>query len=195
MRSGQHLHWHRTIVSALVWVSALAGLSGCSPLHKLPAYGQIQDFELVSQTGQTITLANLKGKVWIADTIYTTCPGPCPMMSSRLSSVAREVARLSNVRLVSLTVDPSHDTPDVLLDYSQRYHATPDRWLFLTGRQQMLNLVSENGLRLSPVDGSLERNIQFALVDANATVRGYYNAFDSARLKDLVTDTRQLARE
>jgi protein SCO1 len=150
--------------------------------------------DLTSQTGRKIKLADLKGKVWVADMFYTTCPGPCPMMSLHMSTVARETASLGNVRIVSLTVDPEHDTPDVLRAYAQRYHASPDRWFFLTGPQLVLNHVGLDGLHLSLVDGTLDHSIEFALVDVHALVRGYYSPFDSEQMARLSADIRFLAR-
>ena len=180
------------IRSLLVPLCALAGLTGCAS-HRLPYLGKVPDFTLTSQTGGKVTLADLKGKVWVADTFYTTCPGPCPMMSSHMSTVARQTASLANVRLVSLSVDPEHDTPAVLLAYAQRYHADPERWFFLTGPRLDLNHVSVDGLHLSIVDGTLDHNIKFALVDANALVRGYYNPFDRKQFAQLSSDIRSLA--
>lgn len=181
------------IGAVLVSLFTLLGLEGCGASYRLQYYGQVPDFELTSQTGRKVTLADLKGKVWVADTIYTTCPGPCPMMSSHMSTVAREVASLANVRIVSFTVDPAHDTPAALLSYSQRYHAAPDRWFFLTGSQRALNHVSFDGLHLSQVDGTLNHNIEFALVDADTIVRGYYSPFDREQLNRLIADARSLA--
>ena len=181
------------IMAALFSLVMFTGLAGCGASYRLQYYGQVPDFELTSQTGRKVTLADLKGKVWVADTIYTTCPGPCPMMSSHMSTVARAVASFANVRIVSFTVDPAHDTPDVLLPYSRRYHAAPDRWFFLTGSQGALNHVSLDGLHLSQVDGTLDHNIEFALVDANTIVRGYYSPFDREQLNRLIADARSLA--
>jgi protein SCO1/2 len=180
------------LLTVLVPLCALAGLAGCSS-RRLPYDGKVPDFSLTSQTGRKITLADLMGKIWVADTFYTTCPGPCPMMSSRMSTVAKETAYLGNVRIVSLSVDPEHDTPAVLLAYAQRYHANPDRWFFLTGPRLDLNHVSLDGLHLSVVDGTLDHNVKFALVDAHALVRGYYNPFDHKDMTQLGADIRSLA--
>lgn len=170
--------------------------AGCTASRRLDTYGNVPDFALTSQTGQKVTLADLKGKVWIADTIYTTCPGPCPMMSSRMSSIARQLGPIGNLRFVSFTVDPAHDTPEALLAYSRRYSGASNganaRWYFLTGPSQTLNHVSMDGLHLSPVNGSLEHNIEFALVDGKGMVRGYYSPFDPAGVKKLIDDVHYL---
>jgi protein SCO1/2 len=174
-------------------VLALFGLTACGAQHRLKYFGQVPDFELTSQTGEKVRLADLKGKVWVADTFFTTCTGPCPMMSSRLRSVAKEVSSLANVRFVSFTVDPAHDTAQALLEYSRHFPATPGRWYFLTGPQDVLNKVSKDGLHLSQVDGSLDHSTEFALVDADTLVRGYYLPFDREELKRLIEDVRSLA--
>ncbi len=170
-----------------------AGLGGCSRAPELQKFGQVPEFELVSQTGQKVTLASLKGHVWIADTIFTQCQGPCPMMTSKMRRVAAEVAAVPAIRIVSVTVDPAHDTPEALLGYSKSFHANPEQWLFLTGAPEVLNRVSLDGLHISKVDGSLEHGTRFALVDQNAEVRGYYQPFNEEQLKQLVADAKYLA--
>jgi protein SCO1/2 len=165
----------------------------CGPRHSLGDYGTVTDFDLISQMGRKTNLADLRGKVWVADTFFTTCTGPCPMMSARLQKVAREVAAIPNVRVVSFTVDPDHDTPQALLEYAGHFHASPDRWLFLTGAQPVLNRVSQDGLRLAPVDGSLDHSTRFVLVDGRARIRGYYSPFEQPQFDRLIADIRFLA--
>ncbi|MDE3194925.1 MAG: SCO family protein [Acidobacteriota bacterium] len=179
-------------LSIVALTSVLFG-SACGLSHHLKDYGPVPDFSLVSQTGQKLTLADLKGKVWIADTFFTTCTGPCPMMSARMRRVGQSLGKFANVRLVSFTVDPAHDTPAVLLDYSKHFNAEPKRWYFLTGPQSLLNEVSMDGLHLSKVDGSLDHATTFALVDGKANVRGYYHPFDPKQLKQLTSDAEWLA--
>ena len=179
--------------SRLSLFGVLALLSGCGKFHRLPDYGPIPNFDLVSQTGRRVTLEDLKGKVWIADTFFTTCTGPCPMMSARMRRLALDLGAEANVRLVSLTVDPEHDTQEALEEYSSHFHARPEQWSFLTGPREAVNRVTMDGLHLSRVDGSLEHSTKFALVDRHARVRGYYLSFDQSQMKQLVADARWLA--
>jgi len=172
---------------------AMLAVGACGSRHSLQYYGPVPDFELISQTGRKVALADLKGKVWVADTVFTTCTGPCPMMSARMRRLALEFASVPNVRMVSFTVDPAHDPPGVLLEYSKHFPAAPNRWLFLTGEQSVLNRVSLDGLHLSHVDGSLDHSAEFVLVDADTLVRGFYFPFDKERLKQLTSDIRYLA--
>ncbi len=179
----------RLIFTAL----GLVSLSGCGVSHRLKYFGQVPDFELISQTGTRITLADLRGKVWIADTFFTTCTGPCPLMTAKLQKIEREIGALPNVRVVSFTVDPKHDTQKAMLEYSGHFHAAPDRWFFLTGHQAALNRVAMDGLHLSKVDGSLDHSTDFVLVDADTLVRGYYYPFDKHSFEQLLDDVRSLA--
>src|SRR5262245_49507889 len=96
------------------------------------SYGTVPPFQLTNQNGQPFGSAQLSGKIWIADFIYTTCPGPCPMISSRMSEVQNPLEK-TDVHLVSFSVDPDKDTPRVLRGYAERLQAEPGRWDFLTG--------------------------------------------------------------
>jgi len=167
--------------------------ASCNRVPELKSLGQIPDFELISQTGQKVSLNDLKGRVWVADTIFTNCQGPCPMMTSRMRGIAKEVAGLANVRIVSLSVDPERDTPEALLAYGKNFQANPAQWLFLTGQAEALNQVTDQGLHLTKVDGSLEHGTKFALVDQKSEVRGYYRPFDREELQKLVSDIRYLS--
>jgi len=181
----------RSFCLAFFGVSAL--FSGCAISHRLPDYGRIPNFDLISQTGRRVTLEDLRNKVWIADTFFTTCTGPCPMMSARMRRLALDLGAEANVRLVSLTVDPEHDSQAALLEYSSRFHARAEQWLFLTGPQESVNRVTMDGLHLSRVDGSLEHSTKFALIDGHARIRGYYLSFDQSQMKQLISDARTLA--
>src|SRR5258708_40040602 len=86
------------------------------------SYGTVPEFVLVNQDGQNFGSAQLRGKIWIADFIYTTCPGPCPMISSRMSELQKPLEK-SDVHLVSFSVDPAKDTPQVLRGYAEKLQA------------------------------------------------------------------------
>jgi protein SCO1/2 len=179
--------------TVLIMAFALFGLTACGPSQRLKYFGQVPGFELISQTGRKITLSDLRGKVWVADTFFTTCTGPCPMMSAKLRRVEQSVSTLPNVRFVSFTVDPAHDTQQAMLEYSGHFHAAPDRWFFLTGAQSVLNHVALDGLKLSKVDGSLDHSTEFVLVDADTMIRGYYFPFEKDQFERLIADVRSLA--
>ena len=132
----------------LTATSLLVG--SCAHRRQLDFYGTVPDFTLISQAGQTTNLKDLEGKVWVADFIYTNCTGPCPRMSSEMRQVQEAVRNLTEVKLVSFTVDPVRDTPQVLAVYAKRFQAEPSRWLFLTGEQASYSVMDSTWLRARP---------------------------------------------
>ena len=163
------------------------------------AYGTVPEFILVNQDGKNFGSAQLRGKIWIADFIYTTCPGPCPMISSRMSELQKPLEK-TDVHLVSFSVDPAKDTPQVLRGYAEKLQAEPGRWDFLTGPQSTIYNLSRNGFKLAVSDGSEDNGIpvhstRMILVDRHGVIRGYYDAAEVDAVTKLVADTTHLLRE
>lgn len=176
--------------------AAVCALSGCAARAGFPSYSTVPDFTLTDQSGAAFSsAAMLKDRVWIADFIYTTCPGPCPRMSSQMHSVENALGGLKNVRLVSFTVDPEHDTPEVLNAYGQRFGAKPGVWYFLTGAAANLQHLSRDVFMLGNVDGNLEHSTRFVLIDRKSQVRGYYQSNEEGAIERLIGDAKKLAQE
>jgi len=173
----------------------LVPLAGCRKEPPLPVYWQIPAFQLTSQSGQAFDSKSLDGNIWVADFIYTTCPGPCPRMSSQMRGVQSAVESMPGVKLVSFTVDPKNDTPAVLAAYATRYRAEPGRWFFLTGEQASLETLCRNGFKLGDVDGSLTHSTRFVLVDRHSRVRGFYSTSEDGAVPKLLHDIRTLSGE
>jgi protein SCO1 len=163
------------------------------------SYGTVPAFELANQNGQSFGSAQLTGKIWIADFIYTTCPGPCPMISSRMSELQKPLEK-SDVHLVSFSVDPEKDTPQVLRAYAEKLQADPARWDFLTGPKSAIYKLSHDGFKLAVSDGSDEQGIpvhstRMVLVDRHGQIRGYYDAAEADAVTKLLADANHLLRE
>jgi protein SCO1/2 len=163
------------------------------------SYGTVPSFQLVNQSGQPFGSAQLAGKIWIADFIYTTCPGPCPMISSRMSELQKPLEK-TDVHLVSFSVDPEKDTPQVLRGYADKLQADPKRWDFLTGPRSAIYKLSHDGFKLAVSDGSNEQGIpvhstRMVLVDRRGQIRGYYEATEADAVTKLLADTNHLLRE
>lgn len=173
-----------------------AGLIGCSHASaKLDTFGTVPDFTLTDQTGAAFSSATeLHGVDWIADFIYTTCPGPCPRMSSQMHEVQTALSAVDGVRLVSFTVDPAHDTPPVLADYAHRFGAKQGIWFFLTGPEDALHHLSRDAFMLGDVNGSLEHSTRFVLVDRRSRIRGFYLTSEPDAITRLIADIKSLAR-
>jgi protein SCO1/2 len=112
-----------------------------------------------------------------------------------MRGVQTAVASMPDVKLVSFTVDPQHDTPTALAQYAGRYHAEPGRWFFLTGEQTALEALCRNGFKLGDVDGSLVHSTRFVLMDRRSRVRGFYSSSDDGALPRLLHDIRSLRGE
>jgi protein SCO1/2 len=165
----------------------------------ISSYGTVPTFQLTNQDGQPFGSSQLRGKIWIADFIYTTCPGPCPMISSRMSDLQKPLEK-TDVHLVSFTVDPAKDTPEVLRGYAEKLQAQPGRWDFLTGPQSAIYDISRNGFKLAVSDGSEEAGLpvhstRMILVDRHGAIRGYYDAAEPDAMTKLLADTNHLLRE
>ncbi len=134
------------------WQQSQPRAGGERPLEQLGNFGTVPDFTLIEQSGRPITRQDLQGLVWAANFFYTSCPDTCPLQSARMARLQRDFADDRDVRLVSISVDPEHDTPDVLQDYAQRFGAAPERWLFLTGDKAAVYRLAQEGFHLSAVD-------------------------------------------
>lgn len=171
-------------------------LMGCAGSLVLPDYSVAPDFTLTERSNRQVTRKDLAGQVWIADFIFTRCTGICPAMSSNMQKLQSQLPK--EVRLVSFSVDPDHDTPQVLSEYAKRYNADPERWLFLTGDAEAVQKLSVDGFKLAldPTAGTeaepITHSSRFALVDREGHIRGYYGTEDPSALDRLVADAKTL---
>ena len=169
-------------------------LSACATQPDLPDLGAVPPFTLTDQAAKPFaSAAALDGQVWIADFMFTTCPGPCPRMSSQMHQVQMALES-EGIRLVSFTIDPEHDTPEVLAEYAQRFKASPGVWHFLTGPREEINRLSLDVFKLGPVDGTLEHSTRFVLIDRRGRIRNYYRTTEPEAITTLIEDARSLLR-
>jgi cytochrome oxidase Cu insertion factor (SCO1/SenC/PrrC family) len=170
-------------------------LFGCT---KEPAidYGQVPEFSLTDQEGETVTRGDLAGKVWIADFIFTNCAGTCPMITETMSRLQRALPK--EVHLVSFSVDPARDTPEVLAEYAKKTSADRERWHFLTGDKNTLYDLSIKGFKLALDETTgtevepITHSTRLVLVDQEGKIRGYYGGTDEEDMKRLFTDATDL---
>jgi protein SCO1/2 len=115
----------------------------------LEVYFEVPRFSLIDLNRHRITREDLLGRVWIANFIFTSCRTTCPRQSATMAQLQRDLAPGPDLRLVSITVDPDHDTPEVLTAYAEHFHADPQSWLFLTGEEKAIYSLALKGFRLS----------------------------------------------
>lgn len=161
----------------------------------LQRYGAIPDFTLTERSGNPLSLKELRGKIWIADFIYTNCTDTCPLQTATLAKLQQEYAAFRDLRLVSFSVDPERDSAPVLAHYAEKHGADADRWYFLTGpRERLLDLIQKGfhlAVATAPLgtepSGMIAHSPRFVLVDKQAQIRGYYDTREPealARLKN-----------
>ena len=164
------------MVSGIGMLIVFRSMESDAPLND---FGSVPEFELVERSGETITLDDLAGEVWVANLIFTHCGGTCPLMTVQMRSLQSVLP--VEVRFVSITVDPARDTPKVLAEYAALHGADPERWLFLTGERDDIYRLSQEGFHLAVDDtfGSeiepITHSTRFVLVDQEGRIRNYYD--------------------
>ena len=181
------------------------------PAPEPPQLGSLPDFRLVERSGRPLSLADLRGRPWVADFIFTQCGGACPAMTARMARLRRDVS--PDVQFVSFTVDPAHDTPEVLARYAATFRAD-EGWLFVTGPAKDLYALSVAGFKLAAMevppadqpptddrgrwmqaaggDGPFLHSSKFVLVDGAGVIRGYYDSTEEAAMRTLAADAAAL---
>lgn len=176
----------------------------------LPMLEKVGDFSLTNELGAPVSLADLKGHVWVADIIFTRCPGPCLKMTRQMKEIETALPPSSKTRLVSLTTDPDFDTPEILTKYAERFHADTNRWMFLTGTKKEIRNLAIDSLKLTAVEKTPEERQSendlwvhstiFVVVDKHGNLRAIVQTtgpevnWPQSKRK-LLADVKQLERE
>jgi len=137
---------------------------------------KVPNFEFINQDGDTITNEDYLGKVYIVEFFFTTCPSICPVMSRNLVTLQEEFKGSNDFAIASFTIDPEHDTPQVLKEYAENYGVTNPDWHFLTGERQKIYELANTGFGIyanedETVPGGFAHSGLFALIDKEGYVR------------------------
>jgi len=165
------------------------------PAPPPPVLGEVPPFSLVERHGATVTRDSLRGRVWIADFVFTSCAGVCPEMSLRMAAVQAAVAEDPGTVCVTVTVDPERDTPEVLRAYADLYGASADRWLYLRGTQEEAHRLQFDGFKMGDGKDPLLHSQRFVLVDREGRIRGWYPGTEEEGVRALLRDWRGLRDE
>jgi protein SCO1/2 len=204
-----------------IFLSLLLGLTmaGCKPPSRggdavvlspqkeeqkgeIKRYWEVPVFELTDQDARPFQSGQMLGKVWVVDFFYTTCPGPCPALNSRLSEIHRAFEGESRAAFLSISSDPEKDSPEVLKQYAQKFKADL-RWLFLTGKTEAIFSLANQGFKLSltRVEGAQEpltHSTRLVLVDDSGWIRGFYEGVGEGSgeaTEKLIADIKTLLGE
>lgn len=163
-------------------------------------YHHISDFSLTDQSGKTITQELVKGKIYVANFFFATCQSICPEMSTNLTDVQNAFKDDDSLLILSHSVNPLHDTVEVLKSYAQTYHANADKWHFLTGDKKQIYDLAKTSYLVNALedDGTPEGFLHselFLLIDTKGRLRGMYDGTDKAQVKKLIEDIPVLKKE
>lgn len=173
----------------------------------LARFNTVPPFTLTERSGQPFdSTVMLEGRIWLADFFFTACPGPCLKMNARMEDIQQALTRdHADVRSVSFSIAPEMDTPEVLRKYAQRFHASPDKWAFLTGSHDTIYHLAEKAFLLPTVDqqgrehasdqGDFIHSEKIALVDRHGVVRKYFDSTNPEILQQVLTSVGDLLRE
>lgn len=172
--------------------------------NRLPVYWSVPDFQLIADDGKPFSSERLKGKVWVAEFFFASCAGICPIMNQNMMEVQKAFADNPDVLIVSITVDPKNDTPEVLREYRRNFDAIEGKWFFLTGDKKAIYQLARHGFKLAaeevppkeeggPTD--FIHSDRFVLVDRQGRIRGFYNGTEKSEVRKLIADIRKLLLE
>ena len=163
-------------------------------------YHSIADFAFVNQVGDTIRKEDMVGKIYVADFFFTTCPTICPVMKKEMLRVYEQFKGDPNFRILSHSIDPSHDTQAVLKDYAEKL-GVPDAatWNFLTGDQEKIFEIGQTSYLTTTMADDMEpggflHSGAFLLVDQQGRIRGVYDGTKTDQVDRLLADIPKLLK-
>ena len=166
-------------------------------------WSEIKPFSFVNQNGLVISEKDYEGHIYVADFFFTTCQTICPVMTSQMNQLILQLdgkTGKEQVKFISFTVDPEHDTVDILKQYAEKNHVNPEIWNLVTGDQRKIYELGVNSFKLSTQEdalaegGFLHSNL-FVLIDEEKHIRGYYDGTSSEEIRVLAGDIKKLISE
>ncbi len=171
----------------------------------LGKFREVGGFAFTDQQSRPVKKTDLKGKVWIANFIFTSCAAECLVLSSRFAELQRLFATEEDLAFVSFSVDPQTDTPERLGQFAQRWHADPEKWFFLTGEAAEVDALVKNSFLLPVTRDPIEagklmsekfiHSNRFAIVDRSGTVRGYVDGLEAEAVSTISRIVVELLNE
>lgn len=202
--------WGRLVRNPFFWggVMGIVFITAIRPFMRHipeppPVLGEVGRFELVNERGEPFGSEALEGEVYVVSFFFTSCPSICPPLMASMKELQEKYAMGGvDVRLVSITVDPHNDTPEVLAKYGEELGADPERWTFLTGPEEAVRSVVVDGFMTAmgaPEEGEantvdIAHSGKLVLVDGEGRIRGYYGT-DEMGLDEVYHRAKHVIRE
>ena len=170
-----------------------------STIQYVKKYHKIAPFKLLNQNGDTITQDDYKDKIYVADFFFTTCQDICPIMTEHMVEIQKELKEDNEVLLLSHSVIPEYDTPEILKAYALKKGVDDTRWNLVTGsRKEIYTLARKSYLAVKDIPGEEDAMVHtenFMLIDKKGQIRGYYDGTDSEAIEVLLEDIEILKTE
>jgi len=192
------------VIATIAMVYAFMQLQQVQSQRPTPAslkkFSAAPEFQLVTSNGERLSKEDFDGKVWVTNFIFTRCQGPCPVITGRMAELQEQLrkANASDVHLLTITVDPDYDTPEVLARYAEQVGADPEVWSFATGPKAHVEEVVKKGF-LQPIveapDGEIIHTSRFVVTDRNGMMRSFPDGNDASSVQRVLLDIRDLLRE
>lgn len=159
---------------------------------ELPVVGDVAPFTLTNSMGRAFGTRELEGRVWVADLVFTTCATLCPTLMTAMAGLQETLPRTEVLNFVSISVNPSYDTPEVMAEFGYKYGADTNRWHLLTGPMSTISDISVNSLKIGNRENPIDHSAYMVLIDPAMQIRGYYDAMDPPALERLKQDVTSL---
>jgi protein SCO1/2 len=161
------------------------------------AQHHIPEFSFTDQNGQSVGRAQMQGKITIVDFFFTSCPSICPVMSKEMERVDDMFREKPMVQIMSISIDPEYDTPEILKAYAEEHNATSGKWHFLSGPKEETYRLAKCGFIIPTVDGNgvpddFVHTDKFMLIDELGRIRGYYSGTNREEVDLLMLETKVL---
>jgi len=152
-----------------------------------PVYSTVSPYILTDSNGEYFNSGDIKDKLYVTNFIFTRCPDLCPRLTHQMKQIQSEFSKEEDLHFVSISVDPTYDTPERLLDFAKKYKADPHQWHFLTGDEDRIKKIMVEEFKIGFADKPVFHSDRFVLVDGHAQIRGYYT-MDPKSIKQLTED-------
>ena len=197
-------------------IPILFSVLSCNEVEKLPVLGpktilengssvdtlyhSIPNFSLSNQDGQEMGINELRGNIFVADFFFTSCPSICPIMKTQLLRVNEKFSNTEDFKILSISIDPRHDSVEVLKEYSERLGVTGENWNFLTGELEEILELAQKGFLVSAAEdsaapGGYIHSGAFILVDPQLRIRGFYDGTKENKVDLVMQDIARLQKE
>jgi protein SCO1/2 len=191
---------NKNIIYGLICISLL-GLGASWVIKKanssytISVIKDVPPFLFKTQDGKLFSEKEFRNKITVLDFMFTSCPGPCPIMTNNMIHLYQDYEKVDEVQFVSITVDPNIDSEEILKQYANAHGVNDSRWQFLTSDLEAIKDLKKNGFMLYADELPRGHAVKFVLIDRDGRIRKYYDGTDKASMAVLRKDLNHLVKE